>query len=445
MATKSQPPALPEAEETQPVPLHKRPKVPPYDTWEKLRAARIMLFDRQEYLAHGVASLRSPVLTRTMPTAGVGTNKNGEIVLYFNPDFIDTLTTEELAFVMAHEALHVLSDHIPGMASKENPILWNIVCDIMVNTWLLENAKFKIGKELSDAIWASDRVGLDARTLLQYVVAEDIYDQLLPETKRVQEMIKEYLKSLLSGDVQEGDCGKEHSSAGATVDDHANWSAVNQAAVDNAIRELQQSGDFDRAQLAGKVPADVARAFADIDQDFAWEKHIERFVASVVRREETWERPNRRLVAGGFGEIMVPGSKIRYDYTIFVYVDMSGSIGPEQVSRFRAVLLRKPPEVRIQAFTFDTQIYDWPKWETEEPKGGGGTDFQAVVDHAQTLEAKTRCDGFVVLTDGYCGEPTVAKPKRWLWISTDALLSKESGTWVKMPEVAQRQTRRLFR
>ena len=441
------------------------PVVPPINRYDKLVAARILLLDKQVYIAHGVYSLRNPVITTQIPTAAVAAEKEGgEIHFFFNPNFLDRLTVDELAFIMAHEAIHVASGHL---VKREYPILWNICTDVCVNTWLLDKSDLQLRNPIKESMWDAAKVEMNPNDIINYVEADDLYEMLLPRMKamekKLMKIIAEYQKNAMSGDLQEkmqGDGidgpdsnslkeGEGESSAGSTMDEHKDWDAVGQQAMDNVLRDLENNGDLKRARTAGKMPVGVERRFADINQDFNWEKHIERFMASIPKRVDTWERPNRRLAAGGFDPSdplappMVPGSKMFYEYTVLVYADMSGSIGDDEVSRFRSVLLKKPHEVGIKAFSFDTEIYEWPNWETDMPKGGGGTSFRRVVEHAQ--QQKGRVDGIIVLTDGYDTEPSPNKPGKWLWISTAQLHTKLSGAWVKMPEVAKRTGRNRIR
>ncbi|MFC5827555.1 hypothetical protein [Nonomuraea insulae] len=61
----------------------------------------------------------------------------------------------------------------------------------------------------------------------------------------------------------------------------------------------------------------------------------------------------------------------------------------------------------------------------ERVLGGGGTDFQNVVDYAEgRLEVDghafdARPDAVIMVTDGYAPHVTLADPDRWIWLITD--------------------------
>jgi predicted metal-dependent peptidase len=450
---------------------------PELSVYEKIDEARWLLLQRREYLAHGVHALMQPHITEGIPTAGVAGNEFGGIEFYFNPTFIESLETEELAFVMAHEAMHVLADHIK--VRKDNHMLYNICCDVLVNSWLKHASDFTLGPELEQMLWDAKKIEYPVDQLLNYVTAEDLYDELEPQAKRVEQLLQAYANAVMAGDMQQsekgggssksigemqgknttgkgsgkkneggskpgdqlGDQPDKANSSGATPDEHANWGDVAENAGEQVRRELKNNGALSKATAAGKVPAGLARAFEEIEQDFSWESNLRRFIASKIKKIETWERPNRRL-AVTFPKAILPGQKNKNEYIILVYADMSGSIGEEEVGRFVGILKKAPKEIHFDTYSFDTRIYKWEGWDKDiMPRGGGGTSFDAVVDHAQRVY-KGKYDGVVVLTDGYDSEPSPKHPSLWMWISCAQLHSKASGAWVQMPAPKKRVRRR---
>ncbi len=55
----------------------------------------------------------------------------------FCPDFLDSLEDSELDFVLMHEVLHVVLEHCRRTKKKFIPELFNIACDIVVNSNIL--------------------------------------------------------------------------------------------------------------------------------------------------------------------------------------------------------------------------------------------------------------------------------------------------------------------
>lgn len=70
------------------------------------------LNENYEKFAMIVAKIGKPVEDFHQPTAFVALDENGKFSFHLNPDFFNTLSTEEKGFVIAHEASHVLYDHL---------------------------------------------------------------------------------------------------------------------------------------------------------------------------------------------------------------------------------------------------------------------------------------------------------------------------------------------
>ena len=65
----------------------------------------------------------------TMATDGVS--------LYFNPQFVETLSAAEIAGTLAHEVMHpALQHHI--RRGGRNPRRWNMACDYAINPMLVD-------------------------------------------------------------------------------------------------------------------------------------------------------------------------------------------------------------------------------------------------------------------------------------------------------------------
>ena len=56
---------------------------------------------------------------------------------YFNRDFIDRLDDEELDFLVGHEVLHCVYDHMQAREDRL-PVLYNVACDFNINYTLVD-------------------------------------------------------------------------------------------------------------------------------------------------------------------------------------------------------------------------------------------------------------------------------------------------------------------
>src|SRR5262245_33012472 len=73
-----------------------------------------------------------PVLTRQHPTMATDGKRH-----YFNPDFIVTLTQQELLAVQAHESEHDARHHGTRRNGRD-PVKWNEACDYAINIDLVD-------------------------------------------------------------------------------------------------------------------------------------------------------------------------------------------------------------------------------------------------------------------------------------------------------------------
>lgn len=96
---------------------------------------------------------------------------DGECV-YYNPQFVNSLNSDEQVFLFAHEICHIAFDHIFRREGKIKE-LWNIATDGVINAFLMQDGLPLIegGVNIPDAINYN---------------AEDLYNKLLEENKQNQ-------------------------------------------------------------------------------------------------------------------------------------------------------------------------------------------------------------------------------------------------------------------
>ena len=98
--------------------------------------------------------------TKGVPTAGTDAEK-----IYYNPDFIGTLSEDEQLFVFAHEVCHIALDHIYRSEGRDKK-LWNIATDAVSNALLKAD-----GLPIPEG-------GVNMPKAINYT-AEEIYDTLV--------------------------------------------------------------------------------------------------------------------------------------------------------------------------------------------------------------------------------------------------------------------------
>ena len=103
---------------------------------DRVTKAHIRIMTSPEFcMFSGVLSIGGVTFTKDIPTACT----NGRDVMY-NPDFIDTMNDKELTFLILHEAIHKVFQHMHMWIRlfKEDARLANISADYVVNSSILE-------------------------------------------------------------------------------------------------------------------------------------------------------------------------------------------------------------------------------------------------------------------------------------------------------------------
>jgi predicted metal-dependent peptidase len=173
--------------------------------------------------------------------------------------------------------------------------------------------------------------------------------------------------------------------------------------IDQALRQ--------GAILAGKMSANVPREISEVLQaKVDWREAMREFVTSfcVDKDESTWRRPSRRWIGQ---DVYMPSMIGESVGRIVIGIDMSGSIGDEEVGQFLGEVKKICETVKpegIDLLYWDTNVCQHEKYDqdqldnllsTTKPRGGGGTDPQCIVDYMNSKKIKAECA--VILTDGY--------------------------------------------
>lgn len=113
---------------------------------------------------------------------------NGLNIVY-HPDFVLTQTDAAIRFVLCHEILHCIGDHMTRRGNR-NPLLWNYAADYAINPILDEET------DRSKFAWpivpeTGERMGLFDKKYAG-MRAEDIYDDLMKDQQNNGSKAKEW-------------------------------------------------------------------------------------------------------------------------------------------------------------------------------------------------------------------------------------------------------------
>jgi len=324
---------------------------------------------------------------KDIPTLAVGVIRRVDLALYYNPDFVDSLSTTELRSVLKHEALHVLLHHLTRAKHfAYNPRGYNIAADCAINCHI---------EGLPQGALYPNQFGL--------------------EDNQSSEWYYEKLKKECEG--QGKDFDQLIEGKGDTVDDHSMWDDFDDDIVEEKVRNIAEKAIKEQEKKGwGSIGGSLASQIIAANKPVVnWKKEVRWFINKLVLmgRKSTRMRPNRRY---GFTS---PGSKRNYTSRLLVAFDTSGSVSDTQLEYFATELNGMIDHVEVDFIQFDTKLYGDPKPFSKKAAkvdivGRGGTCFEPVIH----LADERKYDGLVVFTDGYA--PFPSKPKtRMLWAVCD--------------------------
>jgi predicted metal-dependent peptidase len=327
-----------------------------------------------------------PTLSREFPTMATDGKRH-----YFNPEFVCSLTQQELLAVQAHESEHDARHHGTRRQGRD-PMDWNIACDYAINIDLVDQG-FKL----------PEGALIDAR--YRGMSAEDIYRSRELDQKSSGD--GDSSGAGADGDGEPGQPGSpDPGQCGQVLD--AATDPGKAAEIDNKWERVTRQAAA-MAKAVGQLPGHVAREIERANKPARdWRDELREFAEQGSLRIETWNRPNRRFASRG---LVLPSSqKDGIGKAAFV-IDTSGSMDDEALASVRneaqamlddgvideAVVIYGDTRVtRVDHFYSADQI-------EFDPQGGGGTDLKPLFKYVADEVADASV--LICFTDLMIGDP----------------------------------------
>ena len=394
---------------------------------------------------------------KDIPTAGT----DGETI-YYNPEYLESLSVEEQTFVFAHEVCHIAFNHILRSEGKD-PELWNIATDGVINQFLKRDG-LKMAKG-----------GVDMAEAINYD-AEQLYEKLLQEKQqRQQQSQSQQQSSSGGGSSQEQDKQSQQQSGGGSGEDsqeeekqqdvghdtHSMWeqavkkhkeeqekSGKKESLLDKLIgkdkkekektelerkqEELEGMGEKDAfkknledkkkqlEELKEAISKQASQAGTSTNRDVRTVNDIGtakpivdwRYVLrEAIKYDVDWSYKNATLedgvVVANLEEQPMPETEI--------VLDTSGSINEVLLKNFLRECKNILQHTKLKVGCFDTEFYGFHEIRTEEDienmrfEGGGGTDFDVAVG-----AFSRRVENKIIFTDGEASMPDLPLDAIWI-------------------------------
>jgi predicted metal-dependent peptidase len=351
---------------------------------EKLTTARIGLLLKAPFFGQLATRMTLTNADTWCSTAATDGRK-----FYYNSEFVFKMPLKQLEFLVGHEILHAVYDHM-GRRGDRMPRLSNIAADYCVNQDLVEQ---RIGEKISVV-----PILYDAK--FKGWSYEEVYDYLYENSDKID--ISQLEKMILDDHLEEdGDGGGD--------DEEGNGKPKLSKEEAQAIRDEIKGAVIAAAQAAGagNLPAGVKRLLKDITAPvIGWKELLQQQITSVIKNDYTFNRPNRR---GWHIDAILPGLKPGEMIDICIAMDQSGSISEEDSKAFLGEIrgiMEAFDEYKITLWCFDTEVYNVKTYtsdniediENYEPMGGGGTDFEVNWEFMKQEDIEPK--KFIMFTDG---------------------------------------------
>lgn len=331
--------------------------------------------------------------TKWCPTAATdGRN------FYYNRNFVDTLTEQELIFLMGHEVLHCVYDHVnPKFVNNRDRRLLNVAQDYVINHDLVE-------ARIGDMIRL---VEICYNPAYQGYTADEIYDILFKEAEEEGRVVEQ---STLDMHL-DGDGDGEDSGAGDGDDNDGADGPIQYTAEElEQIREEMKTAITESARTsgAGNLPGGVRRLLDGLlNPQLDWRELLAMQIQSVVRSDYTWMRPSRKAQSAG---MYMPGMDREDTIDLAVAIDTSGSISEDMLRDFLSEIhsiMSQYNDFTLRLWCFDTAVHNPQKFTADisadlleyDIQGGGGTDFECNWTYMKDEGIAPK--KFVMFTDGY--------------------------------------------
>ncbi len=293
------------------------------------------------------------------------------LVIYFNPDFLNSLKVDEVVFILLHELLHITLDHLKRIGDRDREI-FNIAADIVVND-LLVFSGYSYGE-------------------LPIILGRNF------ETNGLNNTVEEIYDSL------------DESSVKCRVINHNYWTDTNRDYANKIINEAIKKGYSNETS------------------------YLNRYIKSLIESKTNWKSLLNEILKSNENDYSFQKIDKRYedlllpDFTnqeesldnVWLLVDVSGSMNDhELVKGFGEInkIISSYDSVNLIISAFSTFV-TYPKKVrsssdlkkmTKGLESGGGTNFQIIFDYMLKLEKLPIA--IIIITDGYAQFPDKSKAK----------------------------------
>ena len=378
-----------------PVPSRQSPIANPMEIQKAISASLLRLRMKSPFFA------TLAMFAQFVPSQEVSSAATDGKDIYFNPDFLLSLSPNQQDAILLHEVLHAALLHVTRRGVRDRE-LWNIAADIVINGIIAQQGIFELP---ADTLRDSD---------LENLSVEEIYEILAKDRGNSPDLDKPDLLDRPPQDSsgERNDEGEEDSSD--------SMSQARKAVIEaNWQNALQQAATVVRAIEEGDIPVGIKRELGSLSTaQIDWRTYLWRY---MVQTPTDFSGFDRRFVGRGLYLENLQGESVN----VYVAIDTSGSVDSDILKVFLAELqgiLNSYPHIKCELYYADVEVYGPYQLEADaaipKPEGGGGTSFIPFFEKVATSWDGQNQAVCVYLTDGYGTFPEWKPELPVLWVVT---------------------------
>ena len=355
---------------------------------EKLITARIGLLLKAPFFGNLATRMTLTNADEWCPTAATDGRR-----FYYNSEFVNKMPLKQVEFLVGHEVLHAVYDHM-GRRGSRDPKIWNIADDFCVNADLIDQ---RIGEKITV-------VGMLYDPKYKGMSAEEVYDDLMQNANKINidQLAQQLLDEHMDGD-DEGDGDGDGDKDGKG---RPRVSSEERKAIRDEIKEAMLAAA--QAVGAGNLPGGVKRMIKDLTEpQISWKELLEQQIQSTIKNDYSFARPGRK---SWHMDAILPSQKPGETIDIFIGIDTSGSISGNDLKIFFSEIkgiMDSYTEYKIKVVGWDTEIGGVGEFTSDnledittfDPQGGGGTDPMCVWEYLKENDIEPK--KLIMFTD-YC-------------------------------------------
>lgn len=320
--------------------------------------------------------------------------------IVFDPNFVNNLKDEEIQFVLLHEIMHCVLKHCLRGRTL-NHFLYNIACDIVVNSCILE-------------IYHRDSFTVNGNEVMHLTPdgaegnlysAEEIYYMLIDRNPDV-------IKKMYKEDI---------------TDTHIVWDRIPDVNTgDIWDKYIREASGFNR--IDSGIPKELKRYLKQIEgtPKTNWRQLLQDYIRND-KSDFTYMIPDYRYQ----GDVIMPS--FQFELTgektdnLWFLIDTSGSVSDDALATAYNEICQATMQIdSLEGYLsfFDTVVTKPKAFDSIEklseikPTGRGGTDFNAIFEYMKNNMTDKLPRLIIILTDGQCSFPdeTAAMGVPVIWI-----------------------------